>query len=470
MKPNLKDVTLVCIDCTRKVFLGHRAVQKSMEQCDFGAIKFLTDKIGFPNSVPMGTVSDMAGYSNFCIRELHKHVDTTHCLLVQHDGYVLNGGAWEDEFLKHDYIGAPWGGVNLVGNGGFSLRSKRLLEACSKMSGDPHPEDDFICRRNRAGLESMGISFAPKPMADRFAVEGASFVWKDYAWNSDGRFWSGQFGFHSYLTPLSNLKDRPLIFHHSGDLGDIIYSLPVLKVLGGGVLYLSSDCRYPFPKPPRTVMTHPVANLITPFLEQQPYVWQCKYTPNLPFSTDVDLNTFRDYYRTHKPDRVKSLFQLHLAPFGLSHPEDKPWLFIDQVTRVPGRPIAVNLTPRYRNPHFPWLHLIRQYSEQMVFVGLEEEAKEFNRMCAAVGRAVPWCRTANLMELARVVAGSKVFIGNQSTPMALALGFGKNVIQECWQGNANCLFNRSNAIFWGVSTVDPEIAIPDDWLTMKKNL
>jgi hypothetical protein len=387
--------------------------------------------------------------------------------VVQHDGYVLNGGAWTDDFLKYDYIGAPWGGVNLVGNGGFSLRSRRLLEACSRMDGEPHPEDDFICRRHRKDLENLGMRFAPKELADRFAVEGASFVWRDYAWNSDGRYWSNQFGFHSYLTPLSNLKDRPLIFHHSGDLGDIIYSLPVLKLLGGGVLFLSSDCRYPFPSAPRIKLTHPLANLLTPFFEQQPYVWQCKYTPTLPHSTDVDLNAFRVWYRDHKPSDILSLFRMHLTAFGLDYPEDKPWLTVNSVTRVPGRPIVVNRTPRYHNLHFPWLRLIREYGDRMVFVGLESEAAEFKKMCDAIGKTVPWFKTETLSDLAYAVAGAQVFIGNQSTPMALALGLGKNVIQECWQGNANCLFKRKNAIFWGVSSVDPEIAIPKDWLTLK---
>lgn len=463
MKPNLKDVTLVCVDCTKKSFLGERAMNKSLEQCDFGAVKLLSDRT---KTLPIGTVSTMDEYSSFCIRELHKHFSTSHCLVVQHDGYVLNGAAWSDEFLKYDYIGAPWGGCNLVGNGGFSLRSKRLLEACSRINDHPHPEDDFICRRHRQELEAQGLLFAPRALADRFAVEGASFVWRDYAWTSDGRYWNGQFGFHSYLTPLSNIKDRPLVFHHSGDLGDIIYSLPVLKTLGGGVLFLSPDCRHPYPRAPRVSLNHPLANLLTPFLEMQPYVWQSKFTSDLPHSTDVDLNAFRDYYRDHKPNEVKSLFRMHLDTYGLDFPEDQPWLSVDAVTRVPGRPIVVNRTPRYRNLHFPWLGLIRRYGEKMVFVGLEGEAEEFHRLAAAAGCKIPWLKTPDLASLARVIDGAAVFIGNQSTPMALALGLGKNVIQECWQGNANCLFKRSNAIYFGVSTTDPELVIPEDWLTV----
>ena len=53
-------------------------------------------------------------------------------LIIQHDGFILNHKAWDNEFLNYDYIGAPvyWMGNKLieVGNGGFSLRSKKLLK------------------------------------------------------------------------------------------------------------------------------------------------------------------------------------------------------------------------------------------------------------------------------------------------------------------------------------------------------
>lgn len=467
MRPTLKDVTLVAVDTTAKAILGERAILKSMEQCEFGAVKLLTDNPKLQFSAPIPKITDMEGYSRFCIKELHKHIQTSHCLLVQHDGYVLNGNAWTPEFLKYDYIGAPWGGRNLVGNGGFSLRSRRLLKECAnpRYNDSPHPEDDFICRRHRADLEAAGLVFSPKPLADRFAVEGASFIWSDYAWMSDGRRWKDQFGFHSFLTPIGG--DRPLVFHHSGDLGDIIYSLPVIKALGGGVLFLSSDCRYPFPGPPRTKMTHTYSNTITPFLEEQDYIWKSKFTPEVPYSTDCDLNAFRMFYRSDASPKtkLKSLFHLHLDAFGLSYPEESPWLKANDVTRIPGRPIVVNRTPRYHNDHFPWLQLIKRYASQMVFVGGETEANHFKFVCEGLGVTVPWFKTETVSDLARVIAGAGVFIGNQSAPMAIALGLGQNIIQECWQGNPNCLFKRDNAIFWGVSTTSPEIEIPKEWLT-----
>src|SRR5688572_9215728 len=48
-------------------------------------------------------------YNEFVTWKLGQYpIDTSHILLVQYDGYVLDASAWTDEFLKYDYIGAPW--------------------------------------------------------------------------------------------------------------------------------------------------------------------------------------------------------------------------------------------------------------------------------------------------------------------------------------------------------------------------
>jgi hypothetical protein len=433
-----------------------------MEQCDFADVKLFTNRKDLPFAVEIPKLSGMDSYSNFCIRDMVEYIDTEHLLLIQYDGYVLNGKAWTNEFLKHDYIGAPWGGVNLVGNGGFSLRSRRLLEKVAEMPGNAHPEDNYICRLHRQELMNAGLSFCPTALAHRFAVEGASFVWSDYAWNSDGRHWSGEFGFHSYLTPLPGISDRPSVFHHSGDLGDIIYSLATVKALGGGVLYLSSDNRFPYPGNTRVKMDHPAANLITPFIEAQDYIWQCKYTPKTPHSTDHDLNKFRLAYQTANSDNFVSLYHLHSKPFKVTL-DESPWLQVDDPIWVPSRPIVVARSHRYHNDHFPWRRLVENHGGQMVFVGVQAEYETFKQ--AFAGRCPPWIPTANVMELARVIAGASVFIGNQSAPMAIAAGLGKNLIEECWQGNPNCLFpKRKNAIFWGVDTTSASLDIPPHWL------
>ena len=142
------------------------------------------------------------------MKDLHQYIDTPYALVVQHDGFVLNALAWSADFLHYDYIGAPiqigdWAmekhgvpdgvvGSLLVGNGGFSLRSKKLLELTASLSRVDNftlhdPEDWAICYTERAKLEKAGIKFAPVKIAESFSFEGRT---KDYYTYTDS------FGFH----------------------------------------------------------------------------------------------------------------------------------------------------------------------------------------------------------------------------------------------------------------------------------
>jgi hypothetical protein len=175
----LPDVTLVCVD-TRTPELGIAAMQHCLRQIDFGAALLFTDPARL-GGAPAGIealalhIDSVPAYSEFMLRGLLPHLHTSHLLVVQWDGYVLDAARWEPDFLQFDYIGAPLRGEppgRAVGNGGFSLRSRRLLQALQ----DPamvvrHPEDICICHDNRARLEAAGMRFAPLALAARFAYE-----------------------------------------------------------------------------------------------------------------------------------------------------------------------------------------------------------------------------------------------------------------------------------------------------------
>jgi Protein of unknown function (DUF5672) len=141
------------------------------------------------------------------------YIDTEFALIIQHDGYILNPAAWNESFFKYDYIGAPYvnNGKLIVGNGGFSLRSKKLIRLLSKDNNicvdDKYKtgcyfknstlrychenEDQIISQIMRSHLERNGISFAPINLARQFAIEGNHMA---------GKKWTRQFGFHGFHT------------------------------------------------------------------------------------------------------------------------------------------------------------------------------------------------------------------------------------------------------------------------------
>ncbi len=176
----LPDVTLCCVD-TRYPELAAFALAHCQAAASFADAVLFTDTAragslaGNPRIVPTQLAS-IEQYSSFMHRGLAAQVHTSHALVVQWDGLVRDAARWEAGFLGYDYIGAPWPGADparAVGNGGFSLRSRRLLQALL----DPdvritHPEDVSICVVNRQLLEQRhGIRFAPLEVAIRFAYE-----------------------------------------------------------------------------------------------------------------------------------------------------------------------------------------------------------------------------------------------------------------------------------------------------------
>lgn len=178
----LPDVTLCAVD-TRTPALALRALRRSMEAIRFGEVVLVTtpdaelpeNAMRGVRRIPIAALPSIEAYSLYMLRELLPHVHTSHVLVTQWDGHVIHPEAWDPGFLAYDYIGAPWywDREPMVGNGGFSLRSRRLLQALQDLpASEPHPEDVRICLDHRAALErDHGLRFAPVDVATRFSYE-----------------------------------------------------------------------------------------------------------------------------------------------------------------------------------------------------------------------------------------------------------------------------------------------------------
>jgi hypothetical protein len=172
----IKDVTICCIDCKNHLS-AVRAMRKSLEHLQFEKVLFLTD-MPFTSPgidvVEIPKIKSVIDYSHFIFKQLGDYIDTQHVLIIQHDGYIINPYKWKEEWKTYDYIGAPWWYAhNNVGNGGFSLRSSKLLRVLkSPLFNQTHPEDDKIGRSYRQQLERVyKIKFAPEEVAAEFSWE-----------------------------------------------------------------------------------------------------------------------------------------------------------------------------------------------------------------------------------------------------------------------------------------------------------
>ena len=201
---NLKNISLVCIE-TRFVELALFAIKKSTQNLAFDEIILFSDKkFDVPDEVTniiIPPINSTQEYSEFIVKKLPDYITTDFILIIQWDGFVINHNLWNDDFLKYDYIGAPWGDRPVkVGNGGFSLRSKKILLAAQTIVSDNyHPEDRVICETYQKYLEeSFGVVFAPEDLALVFSFED---VYVDHE----------TFGFHALYNIAKILNGDELI-------------------------------------------------------------------------------------------------------------------------------------------------------------------------------------------------------------------------------------------------------------------
>ncbi|MFD2145283.1 DUF5672 family protein [Mucilaginibacter antarcticus] len=171
-----------------------KALHYSSKDIEFGDVLlishskpfFLNKKIRFEYTSKTKSIDE---WSYKIVYDLNTYINTDYIMLIHSDGFVVNPGMWQDDFLNYDYIGSPWplpaddysyrdsfGNIVRVGNS-VSLRSKRLLELPSKINMPWEPfhgfynEDGFICAKNKHIFEQHGIKYAPIDVAKYFAHE-----------------------------------------------------------------------------------------------------------------------------------------------------------------------------------------------------------------------------------------------------------------------------------------------------------
>ena len=193
LKRKLLNVDLISINCVDP-YQSSAAINYCQKFFEFGRSILVTYKDVEVYDIELHLVDKMDWYQyNDRVLNLINHSDNDYILLIQDDGHPIYPDLWDDEFLKYDYIGAPWPSEeswismqhkdqqslmrevfpkNRVGNGGFSLRSKKFLEFSSQFDTcDGLGEDSFLCVRKYNEALEYGINFAPFEVAVKFAYE-----------------------------------------------------------------------------------------------------------------------------------------------------------------------------------------------------------------------------------------------------------------------------------------------------------
>lgn len=189
----LENVTLIALTSVR-IPQTIKALKYSCRGIQFGDVKlasdikpdFLPDYIQHEYTEKSSNIDE---WNYNIIYNLSKHIKTDYAILIHDNGFVVNPESWRDEFLKYDYIGAPWplpsddysyrdinGKIIRQGNS-VSLRSKKLIDLPNKLNLEWKPfhgftnEDGFICVNYRHRYIEEGCKFADIEVAKYFSHE-----------------------------------------------------------------------------------------------------------------------------------------------------------------------------------------------------------------------------------------------------------------------------------------------------------
>lgn len=224
------------------------------------------------------------------------------------------------------------------------------------------------------------------------------------------------------------MSDKIYTINGIGDIGDEIYAMPIARALGKAsfLVFDSPQCK--------SITTPARFNSVKPLIESQPYVERFDLWKGEP--VDYDAASFRSAGLPFG----ENLCKIQSDYIGVKVSEE-PWLEVEPNKEYVDK-IVVARSPRHQNPYFPWNKLVAHYHESMVFIGLRSEYVEFSVM---TGYGIPYRPTQDLLEAAQIIEASKLFIGNQSSPLAIAIGLGKRAVIECSLSAVDTVFRRPDS-------------------------
>jgi hypothetical protein len=241
------------------------------------------------------------------------------------------------------------------------------------------------------------------------------------------------------------MQKQPKTFKHSGDLGDIIFSLPTIKALGGGILYLDpkggeGSMLIKTEKGNRTKLNENSINSIMGLLLCQSYITGVRFWNG----EEVDYNL--DQFRLHV--KFNNLADSHLNAFGLGfkHRDDQ-WLKCP-IGGLPNDKLYIfSRSCRYQGNHGFWGQLVHDFTnngklKQTVFIGHPKEHELFE---FTFDTKVEYIPTLTLLHAAELIQTSSHLYCNQSVIHAIGEGLKVNLTQEVYRPYPATIFHRPKA-------------------------
>ncbi len=252
-----------------------------------------------------------------------------------------------------------------------------------------------------------------------------------------------------------------ITFKHSGCIGDLILSLPVIKYYGGGDIFLANNDIQLFVQVGENFvkkdfyeikvggngrhkngLSNKTIEMLEPLLSKQKYIdkvfiWEHQLV-------DFDLDAFRLSRslesRNNLTEFIAQYFSVPLTELR------EPWL--DAETLKIADYVFHFSVARHQNRHaVPYVRkLLKTHRKNSVFLGHEFEWKYF---CNHYGD-IEFYRVNDFLEMASIINGARFFVGNQSCGVAMAVALGKPFFQMVSTSMPDCIFTRKHCYYLGI--------------------
>jgi len=209
---------------------------------------------------------------------------------------------------------------------------------------------------------------------------------------------------------------KKINFLHSGHLGDVVNSMPIIKeisIKSGCNLYLETDKKIPeeifYNDHPfgNNYLTKGATKKLIPLLEKQNYISTVKEFEGEEI--DINLNLFRKWPINFNIDSIRWYFHLTGKHADLIN----PYIIVEPHNKIINR-IVIMRSLRRQNKLISY-EFLNKY-ENPLFVGLYEEYESLKKII----RNLDHYECDDFLELASIIKSAKVFIGNPSFGYALA--------------------------------------------------
>lgn len=213
---------------------------------------------------------------------------------------------------------------------------------------------------------------------------------------------------------------------HSGQLGDIIYSLPAMRSLAARLgctqlrLFIPND-KVAHHAPGlnhvggNLMVSQAMFDFIAPLLRSQPYIESTNYVPEIQIpASAVDFDIIRGGLLNLSAGNIKDYY---LKAFGLMTPMIQPWIYVPDASLNQQFDIVVGRSTRYLNVAIDY-RLLNQTQLSVGFIGTQGEFDAFRNFYPEL--TITHAQTSDALNICHLISSARVYIGNQSLFFAIA--------------------------------------------------